>query len=108
MNLATHIGEQVKNVNVNPTDAQKTAGNYRKGHIRVHGLDITIENPRGSNRSGTSPDGKKWTSRLPHHYGYIRRTEGGDRDNVDVYVGPHLKSDKVFVIDQHELGSKLW
>lgn len=108
MNLAAHIGEQAKTVNVNPTEAQKAAGNYRKGHIKVHGLDITIENPKGSMRSGSLPDGKKWTSQLPHHYGYFRRSEGGDGDHVDVYVGPHLKSPHVFVIDQHELGSKLW
>lgn len=103
MNLAAHIGEQVKSVNVNPTEAQKLAGNYRKGHIKVHGLDITIENPRGSHRTGTAPNGRKWRSRLPHHYGYIRRTEGADGDHVDVFVGPHLKSPSVFAIDQHRL-----
>lgn len=103
MSLAAHIGEQVKSVNVNPTEAQKAAGNYRKGHIKVHGLDITIENPKGSMRSGTAPGGKKWMSRLPHHYGYIRRTEGADGDHVDVFVGPHLKSPSVFAIDQHRL-----
>lgn len=108
MNLAAHIGEQAKVVNVKPTEAQKLAGNYRKGHIKVHGIDITIENPRGSTRSGTSPEGKKWQSRLPHHYGYVRRTEGGDGDHVDVFVGPHLKSDKVFVIDQHHLHTGNW
>jgi len=108
MNLARHIGEQASLVNVNPTEAQKLAGNYRKGHIKVHGLDITIENPKGSTRSGTAPDGKKWKSRLPNHYGYIRRTEGGDGDHVDVYVGPHLKSPHVFIIDQHDLKSASW
>ncbi|MBP9804998.1 MAG: hypothetical protein KBE22_08860 [Candidatus Accumulibacter sp.] len=108
MQLATQIAEQTKRVNLQPTEGQKRAGNYQKGHIKVHGLDITIENPKGSMRSGSMPDGKKWTSQLPHHYGYFRRSEGGDGDHVDVYVGPHLKSPKVFVIDQHELGSKLW
>jgi hypothetical protein len=108
MNLAAHIGEQTKRVNLRPTEGQKRAGNYQKGHIKVHGLDITIENPRGSTRSGTTDDGKKWTSRLPHHYGYVRRTEGGDGDHVDVFVGPHLKSPSVYVIDQHELLAGDW
>lgn len=108
MNLAAHIDEQAKVVNVKPTEAQKRAGNYRKGHIKVHGLDITIENPRGSIRSGVGAGGKKWQSRLPHHYGYVRRTEGGDGDHVDVFVGPHLRSDKVFVIDQHDQRSGAW
>lgn len=108
MSLAQHINEQSGLVNRNPTDGQKKAGNYRKGHVRAFGLDISIENPRGSTRSGTSPNGRKWTSRLPHHYGYIRRTTGGDGDHVDVFVGPHLKSGKVFVIDQHDHRTGKW
>jgi hypothetical protein len=59
-------------VNTEPTEAQKEAGNYQKGHVRLHGLDISIENPAGSERSGTDRDGKKWSVMLPHHYGYIR------------------------------------
>lgn len=103
MNLAHHINEQARRVNIRPTEGQKRAGNYQKGHIRVHGLDITIENPKGSWRSGTSLSGKPWRSQLPHHYGYIKRTTGADGDHVDVFVGPHLKSPHVFVIDQHNV-----
>jgi hypothetical protein len=102
VSLTEHINEQVKRVNRSPTEGQKEAGNYRKGHVRVHGLDISIENPRGSMREG-GPPGKRWKSKLPHHYGYIRKTEGGDGDHVDVYLGPHLKSPYVFVVDQHHL-----
>lgn len=107
MNLAAHINEQAKTVNLNPSEPQKKYGNYKKGHVKVHGLDISIENPRGSWRSGVA-DGKPWKSRLPNHYGYIRKSESGDGDHLDVYLGPHLKSPHVFVIDQHELGSKQW
>ena len=104
MNLAGHIEEQAKAVDRNPTDGQKEAGNYRKGHVKIHGLDISIENPRGSYRSGTDlKTSKPWRAQLPHHYGYIRKTEGNDGDHVDVYLGPHLKSPRVFVIDQHHL-----
>lgn len=109
MSLAAHINEQARAVNLNPSDGQKKAGNYQKGHVRVHGLDISIENPKGSYRSGVSPSsGKPWKSRLPHHYGYIRKTEGGDGDHLDVYLGPHLKSPDVYVIDQHDLDSGFW
>lgn len=90
-------------INTKPSHGQKIAGNYRKGHVRVHGLDITIENPAGSYRHGIA-NGKPWKSRLPAHYGYIRGTAGADGDHVDVYLGPHLKSPKVFVVDQHHLG----
>ena len=83
-----------------PTDAQKEAGNYKKAHVKVHGLDIAIENPRGSTRSGTDKEGKPWSVTMHNHYGYIKRTEGADGDHVDVFIGPNPKSDKVFIVDQ--------
>ncbi|MDF0750270.1 hypothetical protein NLU14_08510 [Marinobacter sp. 71-i] len=84
----------------NPTDRQKEAGNYRKGRIRLQGLEIAIENPKGSVRSGTDPDGKKWESTMAHHYGDIKGTKAADGDNLDVFIGPDPESDRVFVIDQ--------
>jgi hypothetical protein len=83
-----------------PTDAQKEAGNYKKGHVQVHGFDVTIENPRGSKRSGTDRDGKAWEVELAHHYGYVKRTEGADGEHVDAFVGPNPASTNVFVMDQ--------
>lgn len=89
-----------------PTEAQKAAGNYAKEHVRMHGLDIAIENPRGSTRSGTDENGKTWSNEIAHDYGYIKRTEGNDGDHVDVFIGPNLTSDKVFVVNQtHKDGS---
>ena len=83
-----------------PTDAQKQAGNYKVGRVTLHGLNISIENPQGSVRSGTSPDGTKWSNTLAAHYGYIRGTEGNDGDHVDTFIGPNPDSQKVFVVDQ--------
>lgn len=83
-----------------PTEAQKQAGNYRLGHVSLHGLDISIENPRGSTRSGTDADGKAWSVEMANHYGYLKRTEGADGDHVDVFIGPKPESSKVFVVDQ--------
>lgn len=82
-----------------PTSAQIDAGNYKKGHIRLHGLDISIENPRGSVRRGVDPTGKEWETELAHHYGYIKGTVGRDKDHIDVFVGPE-QSERVYVIDQ--------
>ena len=93
-------------VNTSPTEAQKEAGNYRKGHTRFQGLDITIENPKGSKRSGVDGGGKRWSVTMPAHYGYIKRTEGADGDHVDVYLGPSSKSNKVFVVDQQDHQTK--
>lgn len=98
-----HIRQAAEMVNTEPTDAQKGAGNYQKGHIKVQGLDIAIENPEGSERSGTNPaTGEKWSVQMPAHYGYIKRTTGADKEQVDVYVGPDPVSKKVFVVDQKD------
>lgn len=83
-----------------PTDAQKEAGNYKKGHLKLQGLDIALENPKGSTRSGIDPDGKAWQSTMAHDYGYIKRTLGADGDHVDVFIGDKPDSETVYVVDQ--------
>ena len=83
-----------------PTEAQKEAGNYKKGKVRLHGLDISIENPKGSTRKGKDQDGKEWSSEMKHHYGDIKGTTGADGDSIDVFIGDKPESQKVFVVDQ--------
>ena len=83
-----------------PTDAQKEAGNYKKAHVRLHGLDISIENPVSSTRSGVDKAGQPWENTMQHHYGYIRGTVGADKDHIDTFIGPNHASDKVFMVDQ--------
>lgn len=83
-----------------PTDGQKEAGNYRKGKVTLHGMTISIENPRGSTRSGTDKSGKVWSIEMPHHYGYFLRTEARDGDHVDVFIGPDPESTKVWIVNQ--------
>jgi len=98
---ADNAASSPKNDEPEPTEAQKKSGNYKKGHVRILGLDIAIENPAGSDRSGTDQNGKKWTSKIHHHYGYIKRSEGNDGDHVDVFLGPDPEgADKVFVVNQ--------
>lgn len=84
----------------NPTDGQKRVGNYRKVHLSIDGFRISIENPKGSVRSGTSPDGTKWSNTLACDYGDIRGTESTDGDPVDIYLSDHPDKGAVFVIDQ--------
>lgn len=83
-----------------PTEAQKEAGNYKKGHVTIQGLDVSIENPKGSTRRGTDPDGNEWSVEMKAHYGDVRGTQGADGDAVDVFIGPNPESDQVFVVDQ--------
>jgi hypothetical protein len=91
-------------VETSPTEAQKKAGNYKMGHVKVGAFDVTIENPKGSERSGTDANGKKWSVKMNNTYGYIRGTEGVDGDHIDVFLAEDM--DKwdgkyVFVVDQY-------
>ncbi|WP_175528486.1 PLxRFG domain-containing protein [Devosia crocina] len=87
-----------------PSQAQKEAGNYKLGHARVGGLDLSIENPAGSERKGVDKDGKAWSVEMKSHYGYIKGTVGRDKDHIDIFVKPGteaLDADApVFVVDQ--------
>lgn len=86
-----------------PTDAQKKAGNYKVGKIRMSGLDISIENPQGSERRGVDPDGNQWTTPMRDHYGYFKGTTAADGDKLDVFIKPGTPQDyagPVFVVDQ--------
>lgn len=97
------INKELKNVDTNPTEAQKSAGNYKKGHIRICGFDITIENPKGSYRKYKNNDGSEGKNLMKNHYGYFNRTKGKDGDAVDVFIGNNIKNiEKVFIIDQND------
>lgn len=86
-----------------PSENQAHQGNYEKGHVIVGGLHVTIENPRGTLRYGTNPDGKRWHVTMPADYGYIKRTMADDGDQVDVYLGPNSHEAEihpVWIVDQ--------
>ena len=92
--------EEEAKVDTNPTEAQKEAGNYKKGHIKVDGLNITIEQPKGSIRRGTDVNGKQWESEMHNTYGYIRGTESVDGDHIDIFLSDNPTEGNVFVVDQ--------
>lgn len=104
-NAAHAAATSVQNDLPAPTQAQIEAGNYKKGHIKVNNLDIAVENPQGSERSGTDPDGKPWSHTMSNHYGYIKGTKGADQEHIDTYVGENPDSDQVFVVDQIDQAS---
>jgi hypothetical protein len=97
---AKEIHDAERETDTNPTEAQKEAGNYKKGHVKVDGFDITIENPKGSVRSGKDADGKEWSVTMKNDYGYIRGTEGVDGDHIDVFLSDNPEQGNVYVIDQ--------
>lgn len=89
------------NVDLNPTEAQKRAGNYQKGHVTVDGMRISVENPRGSLRSGVDAVGNAWETTMTMDYGYIRGTVGKDKDHIDIFLSETPNEGKVFVVDQY-------
>lgn len=97
---AKEINDAERETDINPTEAQKEAGNYKKGHIKIDGYDITIENPKGSVRSGKDADGNEWSVTMNNDYGYIRGTRGVDGDHIDIFLSDNPESGNVYVIDQ--------
>lgn len=95
-----NIKKAREDVDQNPTEAQKEAGNYKKGHVKIDGYNVTIENPKGSVRSGKDANGNEWSVTMNNDYGYIRGTEGVDGDHIDVFLSDNPESGDVFVIDQ--------
>ena len=102
--LGEKIAKAEAEVDVNPTDKQKEAGNYKKGHVQVGVFDITIEQPKGSVRSGVDANGNKWETTMQNTYGYIRGTEGVDGDHIDVFLSDDIdgwNGRRMFVVDQY-------
>lgn len=102
--ISAKVKEASADVNTEPTEAQKEAGNYKKGHVQVGTFDITIEQPEGSIRRGTDADGKQWESKMHNTYGYFRGTEGVDGDHIDVFLSNDMdgwNGAQVFVVDQY-------
>lgn len=102
--LANAVAVAEKETDTTPTEKQKEAGNYKKGHVQVGTFNITIENPKGSVCSGIDTEGNKWETTMQNTYGYIRGTEGVDGDHIDVFLSDDIdgwNGRKVFVVDQY-------
>lgn len=69
------------------------------------GLPIVVEVGKGGVRSGKKPDGTRWSTVMPCAYGHIPGTVGCDKEEVDVFLGPHKEASAVFAIDQLDPGT---
>lgn len=97
---AEAIAQAEAETNTEPTEAQKEAGNYKKGHVIVDGMNITIEQPKGSVRRGTDANGKAWETVMQNTYGYIRGTQSVDGDHIDIFLSDNPETGNVYVVDQ--------
>jgi len=66
-----------------------------KKTVFIDGIQINIEWPKGSTRK--YPD---YERHMKCDYGYFAAIQGNDGEELDCYVGPNLKSKKVFQISQ--------
>lgn len=102
--FSLRLKSAIEETETNPSDAQKESGNYKKGHIKFGGYDYTIENPKGSTRSGKDANGKEWKVTMHDTYGYIRGKFGKDGDHLDMFINDKADLDNwdgdVFVVDQ--------
>ena len=102
------FGERLKSAiaetETEPTEAQKKAGNYKKGHLSFGGYDYTVETPKGVTRSGKDEQGKPWSVTMHDTYGYILGKIGVDGDHIDMFINDAADLDSfdgnVYVVDQ--------
>jgi len=77
----------------------KSAARKLHGRVTFRGLEISIENRKGSKRHWYDPHADKHgTTTMLYPYGYIRKTVGMDGDHVDVFVGPNESATHVYVV----------
>lgn len=102
--FSLRLQDAINETDTEPTEAQKKNGNYKKGHVKFGGYDYTIENPKGSYRSGVDENGKEWKQKMNDTYGYIRGKFGKDGDHLDMFINDKADLDNwngdVYVVDQ--------
>ena len=102
--FSLRLQNAIDETDTEPTEAQKKSGNYKKGHVKFGGYDYTIENPKGSYRSGVDENGKEWKQKMNDTYGYIRGKFGKDGDHLDMFINDNADLDSwngdVYVVDQ--------
>ena len=103
-NFSERLQNAIAETETEPTDAQKKAGNYKKGHLQFGGYDFTVETPKGATRSGKDEQGKPWSVTMHDTYGYIKGKIGVDGDQIDMFINDDADLDtfdgNVMVIDQ--------
>lgn len=102
--FADRLQNAIAETETEPTEAQKKAGNYKKGHLTFGGYNFTVETPKGTTRSGKDEQGKPWSVTMHDTYGYILGKIGVDGDHIDMFINDTADLDtfdgNVYVVDQ--------
>lgn len=73
--------------------------------VRMHGLPITIEHPRGTIRTLHDDSGNVvYKQHMHYSYGFFNGTKGRDGDEVDCFTGPIKDAKEVYVVHMKDMG----
>lgn len=70
--------------------------------VKFQGLSISIDRPKGFVQKGVDREGKPWSREYLYDYGFFKKTDGGDGEELDVFVGPDASAQKAFVAVQNK------
>lgn len=83
-----------------PAPVGKADGNPKPFKKTYQGIGITVDRPKGFVQKGTAPDGAEWTRTYLTDYGFIPKTEGGDGEDLDVFLGPEEEAPYAYWVMQ--------
>lgn len=71
-----------------------------KFKVDFQGIPIHVDRPKGFVMKGTGKNGP-WERQYKYDYGFIPKTEGGDGDGLDVFIGPNKAAKNAYWAIQH-------
>ena len=75
---------------------QKANPDTGKKVVEFQGINIKLDRPKGFIMRGEDDKGVPWTRKYKVNYGFIPKTEGGDGDGLDVFLGPDRKAPEAY------------
>lgn len=67
-----------------------------KKRVVFQGLSISIDRPKGFTMNGVDKSGTPWKREYKLDYGFLPRTNGGDGEGIDVFLGPNSDAPTAF------------
>lgn len=70
--------------------------------VDFQGIRIRIDRPKGFAQQGKDKTGKLWRRVYSYDYGFLPRTQGGDGDSIDVFLGPSANARDTYWVSQRK------
>lgn len=68
--------------------------------VQFQGLRIRVDRPKGFVQEGKDEQGKPWKRVYKYDYGFLPKTDGGDGDGIDVFLGPSESAHETYWVFQ--------